>query len=61
MCEWNITQQVADVAALLAIFRELPVADLVHRGVVADDCDIGHAEAVGGLHIEGGHAERASP
>ena len=38
---------------------DLAVADLVHRRVVADDREIRRAEAVGRLHVERGHAERA--
>src|SRR5256884_961367 len=59
LAERHIAEKVADVAALLAILRELSVTDLIHRRVVADDGDVGHAEAIGGLHVEGGHAEGA--
>src|SRR4029077_20696229 len=57
--EGHIAEQIADVAALLAVLGELAVADLVHRRVVADDGDVGHLEAVRGLHVEGRHAEGA--
>src|SRR6516162_4133870 len=57
--ERHIAEEIADVTALLAVLGELPVADLVHRRVVTDDCDVGHAEAVRGLHVECGHAEGA--
>ena len=57
--EGHVAQLVADVAALLAVLGDLAVADLVHRRVVADDGDVGRAEAVGGLHVEGGHGEGA--
>src|SRR5580765_7648994 len=57
--ERHVAEEIADVAALLAVLGELPVADLVHRRVVADDRDVGHAEAVRGLHVESGHAEGA--
>src|ERR1700728_1961572 len=59
LAERHVAEQVADVAALLAVLGELPVADLVHGGVVADHCDVGHAKTVGGLHVERRHAERA--
>ena|SRR5271165_4437825 len=32
--ERHITQEVLDVATLLAVFRQLALADLVHRGIV---------------------------
>ena len=57
--ERDVAQQVPDPAPLLAVLGDLAVADLVHRRVVADDRDVGGAEAVCGLHVEGGHAERA--
>ena len=57
--ERHVAQQVADVAAFVTVLGELAVADLVHGGVVADDGDVGRAEPVGGLHVEGGHAEGA--
>src|SRR5580698_8969873 len=34
--ERHIAEQIADAAALLAVFGELAVADLIHRGVIAD-------------------------
>src|ERR1700704_193999 len=37
LAEGNIAQKIPDVAALLAVFRELSVADLVHGRIVADD------------------------
>src|SRR5215468_1305403 len=55
----HIAEEIADVAALLAVLGELPVADLIHRRVVADDREVGHAEAVRSLHIERRHAEGA--
>src|SRR5437763_3897891 len=61
LAERHIAEEVADVAALLAVLGELSVTDLIHRRVVADDGDVGHAEAIGGLHVEGGHAEGAIP
>src|SRR5690606_35652597 len=57
--EWNVAQQVADISALLAVLGNLPIPDLVHRRVVADDCQIWRIEAVCRLHVESGHAERA--
>ena len=42
-----------------AVLGDLAVADLVHRRVVADHRDVRRAEAVGRLHVEGGHAEGA--
>ncbi len=57
--ERHVAQEIADIAALLAVLRELAVADLVHRRIVADDREIRHAEAIGGFHVEGGHAEGA--
>src|ERR1700679_3776317 len=59
LAERNVAEQIAHAAPLLAVFRQLAVADLVHRGIVADDREIGHAEAVGRLHVEGRHAEGA--
>src|SRR5579862_2409166 len=59
LAERHIAEQVADVAALFAVFRQLAVADLIHGGVVAHHRDVRHAEAVGSLHVEGGHAEGA--
>src|SRR5579864_24147 len=59
LAKGDIAEEVADVAALLAVFGDLPVADLVHRRVIAYDRDIGDAEAVRRLHVEGGHAEGA--
>src|SRR5580692_10188510 len=59
LAERNITEKIAHAAPLLAVFRELAVADLVHRGIVADDREIGHTKAVGRLHVEGRHAEGA--
>src|SRR5262249_14963753 len=55
--EWNIAQQVSHITALLAVFRQLAVANLIHGGVVADHGDIRHSEAVGGLHVECRHSE----
>src|ERR1700677_2754823 len=59
LAERNIAQKIGYVAALLAVFGELTVADLIHRRVIADDGDVWHAEPVGGLHVERGHAERS--
>src|SRR5258706_8448046 len=59
LAERNLAQQVADIAALRSVLCELAVADLVHRAVVADNGEIGNLEAVGGFHVEGGHAEGA--
>ncbi len=57
--ELHVAELVADIATLFAVFGELAVADLIHRRIIADHRDIGRAEAVGGLHVEGGHAEGA--
>src|ERR687891_858634 len=59
LAEGHVAQLVADVAALLAVFGELAVADLVHRRVVADHGDVWRPEPVGRLHVERGHAEGA--
>src|SRR5581483_11401104 len=59
LAEGHIAQQIAHVAALLAILRKLSVADLVHRGVIADDRDVRYAKAICRLHVEARHAERA--
>src|ERR1700733_4410311 len=40
LAEGNVAQQVADIAALLAVLRELPVANLIHGRVVADDREV---------------------
>src|SRR5277367_7183394 len=45
LAERHISEEIADIAALLAVLRQLAVADLVHGGVVAHDRDIRHAEA----------------
>src|SRR5271168_1545892 len=37
LAERNVAEQIAHAAPLLAVFRQLTVADLVHRGIVADD------------------------
>src|SRR5450631_1116920 len=58
LTEGHITEQIADTAALFAVFRELAVSDLIHRGVIADDREVGDAETIGRLHVESGHAER---
>src|SRR6202453_2328010 len=42
LAERNIAEKIAHVAPLLAVFRELAVADLVHRRIVADDREIRH-------------------
>jgi len=55
--EWNIAQKIADIAALLAVLGELAIANLIHGGVIADDCDIGNTKTVRRLHVEGRHAE----
>src|ERR1700689_4030974 len=55
--ERHVAQKIPDAGALLAVLGELAIADLVHGRVVADDGDVRHAEAVGRLHVEGGHAE----
>src|SRR6202011_1212723 len=57
--ERHISQEVADVAALITVLRELAVADLIHGRVVADHGDVGNTETVRGLHVERSHAERA--
>src|ERR1700751_2353894 len=44
--EPHLPEKIADVSALLAVLGELPVTDLVHRGVLADHGDVGHAEAI---------------
>src|ERR1700674_2757396 len=55
--ERHVGEQVADVTALLTVFGELAIADLVHRRVVTDHGHVGCVEAVGRFHVEGGHAE----
>src|SRR5579883_781989 len=57
--ERHVPQETADIAALLTVFCELAVTDLVHRGVVADYGDVGDTEAIRGLHVERRHAEGA--
>ena len=57
--ERHVAELVADVAPLFAVLGELAVANLVHVRVVADDGEVGRAETIGRLHVEGGHAEGA--
>src|SRR6202011_2128603 len=45
LAERHISQEVADVAPLLAVFRKLTVADLIHGGVVTDHRKIGDSKA----------------
>src|SRR3989442_3070324 len=59
LAKGHIAQQIAHVAAALAVLRPLPVADLVHGRVVADHRDVRSAEPVGRLHVKGRHAEGA--
>src|SRR5262245_2553327 len=55
----HVTELVADVASLLSVLLDLPVADLVHVRVVADHADERQVEADARLEIPTGEAERA--
>src|SRR6202012_3748654 len=59
LAERHISQEIADIAPLLAVLCQLAVADLVHGRVVADDGKLGNPETVGGLHVKSIHAKRA--
>src|SRR5688572_8049467 len=39
LAERYVAQQIPDIATLLAVFGNLAIADLVHRGVIADHGD----------------------
>src|SRR5919106_446835 len=53
----HVAERVTDAAAGLAVLLDLPVADLVHRRVVADDSDEREVEAHQRLEVPAGEAE----
>ena len=59
LAEFHIAQMIADIAAIVAVFGDLPVADLIHMRVVADDRQKRRAKTLRGFHIKRGHAEGA--
>src|SRR5581483_9548384 len=51
LVEMHVAQAIGDLAALLAVFDRLPIADLIHVRVVADHADERQVVAHAGLEV----------